>query len=168
MVTLTATPASGSSFAGWSGDCSGTASCVVTMGQARSVTATFTLDPVFFSLDVTLAGRQRQRQQRPGRHRLPADCSQAYLEDTVVTLTATPASGSSFAGWSGDCSGTASCVVTMDQARSVTATFTLDPVFFSLDVTLAGDGTAASAATRPASIARPTAPRTTSRTPWSP
>jgi PKD repeat protein len=42
----------------------------------------------------------------------------------VVTLTATPASGRHFIGWSGDCTGKAlTCQVTMDKARSVTATF---------------------------------------------
>ena len=40
-VTLTATPASGSSFTGWAGACSGTGSCTVTMGADRTVTATF-------------------------------------------------------------------------------------------------------------------------------
>lgn len=42
---------------------------------------------------------------------------------TVVTLTATPASGAVFAGWSGACSGTGTCTVTMDVSRDVTATF---------------------------------------------
>jgi hypothetical protein len=52
-------------------------------------------------------------------------CSHAYSTGTGVTLTATPASGSVFSGWSGACSGTGTCNVTMSQARSVTATFTL-------------------------------------------
>ena len=169
LVTLTATPDEGSTFAGWSGDCSGTASCSVTMDAARSVTATFTLDPVFFSLNVTLAGNGTGGvSSDPGGIDCPGDCSQSYLEGTLVTLSATPAAGSSFAGWSGDCSGTASCSVTMDAARSVTATFTLDPVFFSLNVTLAGTAPAASAVTRPASTAPATAASTTSRTRWSP
>ena len=51
------------------------------------------------------------------------DCSESYAENTVVSLTASPAAGSSFAGWSGACSGTDSCSVTMDAANSVTATF---------------------------------------------
>ena len=54
-----------------------------------------------------------------------ATCSHAYATGTGVTLTATPASGSVFSGWSGACSGTGACNVTMSQARSVTATFTL-------------------------------------------
>ena len=50
-------------------------------------------------------------------------CSAAYNSGTSVTLTATPASGSLFAGWSGDCSGTGTCTVSMNQANSVMATF---------------------------------------------
>ncbi|MGA8849027.1 MAG: fibronectin type III domain-containing protein [Dehalococcoidia bacterium] len=46
-----------------------------------------------------------------------------YTAGTVVTLAATPDTGSTFAGWSGACSGTGSCVVTMDWDKSVTATF---------------------------------------------
>ena len=43
-VTLTATPGAGSVVSGWSGaDCASTATtCTVTMGQARTVGATFT------------------------------------------------------------------------------------------------------------------------------
>lgn len=52
-------------------------------------------------------------------------CSHAFATGTGVTLTAAPASGSVFSGWSGACSGTGGCTVTMSQARSVTATFTL-------------------------------------------
>ena len=51
------------------------------------------------------------------------DCSESFTENTVVTLTASRETGSLFAGWSGACSGTDSCSVTMDEAQSVTATF---------------------------------------------
>ena len=92
------------------------------------MTATFDPLPVNHTLSVTLAGTGTGgvSSDPPGID-CPGDCSQSYLEGTVVTLTATPDEGSTFAGWSGDCSGTASCSVTMDAARSVTATFTLLP-----------------------------------------
>ena len=53
-----------------------------------------------------------------------SDCTESYTIGTVVTLTATPAAGSVFSGWSGGgCSGTGTCVVTMSAAATVTATF---------------------------------------------
>jgi hypothetical protein len=54
-----------------------------------------------------------------------ADCTESFNWGTVVTLTAAASGGSTFAGWSGaGCSGTGTCQVTMDAAKSVTATFT--------------------------------------------
>ena len=51
-------------------------------------------------------------------------CSSAYDQGTIVTLTATPDNGSIFVGWSGGgCSGTGSCVITLNADTSVTATF---------------------------------------------
>ena len=53
-------------------------------------------------------------------------CSHGYGIGQVVTLTATPAFGSQFAGWSGGgCSGTAVCQVVMNADTAVTATFNL-------------------------------------------
>jgi hypothetical protein len=51
-------------------------------------------------------------------------CGASYGGGTQVTLSATPGSGWVFSGWSGACSGTGSCVVTMSAAESVTAMFT--------------------------------------------
>lgn len=54
-------------------------------------------------------------------------CSASFNEGSSITLTATASSGSIFAGWGGACGGTAaSCVVSIDAAKSVTATFNLD------------------------------------------
>jgi PKD repeat protein len=50
-------------------------------------------------------------------------CAASFDAGTVVTLTATAGSGSTFVGWSGACSGTGTCQVTLDQAHSVTAAF---------------------------------------------
>ena len=57
-----------------------------------------------------------------------ATCSASAASGTVVTLTATPDSGSTFAGWTGACSGTGACVLTLGATTSVTATFTAAPV----------------------------------------
>jgi hypothetical protein len=53
-----------------------------------------------------------------------ADCSAPYALGTSVTLTAAPASGSTFGSWAGcDSVSGLSCTVTMNTDRSVTATF---------------------------------------------
>jgi hypothetical protein len=132
VVTLTPTASAGSTFTGWSGDCSGTGACTVTMDQARSVTATFDAVPVVpppsFTLTVGKNGTGSGTvTSSPGAINCGATCSQSYTQGTVVTLTPTAAAGSTFAGWSGDCTGTGACTVTMSQARSVTATFNLVP-----------------------------------------
>jgi uncharacterized repeat protein (TIGR02543 family) len=56
-----------------------------------------------------------------------SDCSETYDNNTVVTLTASASTGSTFTGWSGACTNsTGTCQVTMTAARSVTANFTLN------------------------------------------
>lgn len=52
-----------------------------------------------------------------------ATCSDLFKGSTVVTLTATPAVGSIFAGWSAPCSGADTCTITMSADTTVTATF---------------------------------------------
>ena len=54
-------------------------------------------------------------------------CQANFDAGTVVILTATPDDTSVFTGWLGDCFGTGSCQVVLDRARSVTATFALNP-----------------------------------------
>jgi YD repeat-containing protein len=53
-----------------------------------------------------------------------SDCTQVYDKGTDVTMTATPDSSSIFDGWSGGgCTGIATCMVTMDADKTVTASF---------------------------------------------
>ncbi|MFO1430342.1 MAG: M6 family metalloprotease domain-containing protein [Candidatus Competibacteraceae bacterium] len=135
-VTLTAAPASGSIFTGWSGVCNGTGTCQVTMSQSRTVTATFAI-PYTLTVSKTGTGSGTVTSNPTGIS-CGTDCSEAYAGGTVVTLTATATSGSKFTGWGGACSGTTStCTVTMSQARTVTATFA--PVY-TLTVSKAGAG----------------------------
>jgi Divergent InlB B-repeat domain len=52
------------------------------------------------------------------------NCSAEYEQGTRITLTATAASGSTFAGWSaGGCSGTGTCTVTLNSNTTVVAHF---------------------------------------------
>ena len=80
-----------------------------------------------YELDVTLAGSgSGVVVSNPAGINTPGSFDAEFAEGTTVTLTATPAEGSLFTAWSGDCSGTAAtCTIEMDTARSVTATFTL-------------------------------------------
>ena len=61
----------------------------------------------------------------PGGINCGATCSANFTSGASVSLTATPASGSTFAGWSGACAGTGACMVSMNSVVSVTATFGL-------------------------------------------
>jgi hypothetical protein len=121
MVTLSATPATGTNFASWSGDCAGSVSvCQVSMTTARNVTATFTLQS--FTLNVAAAGTGAGTITGTGIN-CPNTCSVANVFGTMLTLTATPNAESSFTGWSGACTGTGACQVTFDAAKNVTANF---------------------------------------------
>jgi aryl-phospho-beta-D-glucosidase BglC (GH1 family) len=131
-VTLTASAATGSTFAGWSGACTGTGGCAVAMTQARTVTATFNTSPANQTLTVTKAGTGTGTvtSSPAGISCAPGCTTQnaSFPNGTSVTLTASAATGSTFAGWSGACSGTGGCAVAMTQARTVTATFNTVPI----------------------------------------
>jgi FG-GAP-like repeat/Divergent InlB B-repeat domain len=69
-------------------------------------------------------------------------CSTVFGGGAVITLTAEPADGAAFGGWSGACAGTGSCVVTMNANQSVTATFgAISPPDFSLSASLISPAT---------------------------
>ncbi len=142
-VTLTQTAASGSTFAGWGGACSGSGSCVVSMDAAKSVTATFNTTPIAtFALTVNKTGPgSGTLSSTPGGISCGATCNATFNDGTLVTLSASPNAGSSFAGWSGACSGTGGCTVTMNAAKIVSATFELIPAgSSSLTVSRQGSG----------------------------
>ena len=138
QMTLTSAPAALSTFAGWGGACSGTGACTLTVTDTTSVSANFVLDDV--TLFVTPGGNGTGTvTSNPAGITCGVDCNQTYTANQMVTLTATPGTGSTFSGWSGGgCSGNGTCTVTMTAAVTVTATFTLNLV--TLVVTKSGGG----------------------------
>jgi len=52
-----------------------------------------------------------------------ATCSASYTTGTSVTLTATAGGGATFKGWGGACSGTGTCVVSVNALENVSALF---------------------------------------------
>ncbi len=56
-----------------------------------------------------------------------SNCGASFNSGAVVSLTATPDTGSTFTGWSGSgCSGAGICIITMNAGTAVTATFTAE------------------------------------------
>ena len=119
-ATLTVTAAPGWSFTGWSGDVTGVTNPITfTVDAAKVVTATFTADTVTpdYTLTVNAVGDGTV-----------APTGGTYTAGATVPVTATAAAGWTFAGWSGDLSGTANpTTVTMDADKVITATFTVVP-----------------------------------------
>ena len=120
QVTLTATPANGFGFSGWGGACIGVGNCVVTMNAAQSVNATFAQTQ--YTLNVSVAGNGTVTSS-PSGISCPSGCTMNYASGTPVMLTAYPAAGATFNGWSGACTGTGTCLLTMNSLDSVTAMF---------------------------------------------
>lgn len=191
-VTLTATPGANSTFAGWSGACTGTGTCTVTMNANLSVTVAFNLKTYSINAsagsggsvsptgNVSINGGANQSftitpaagykvsnvlvdgasvgavtsytfSTVSANHTIAASFAgntytlstakigtgtgtvtnspsgTTFVAGTPVTLTAKPNANSTFAGWSGACSGTSStCTLTMNSNASVTVDFVLN------------------------------------------
>jgi predicted outer membrane repeat protein len=129
VVTLSATPGTGSAFTGWSGDLIGATNPItLTMDADKSITGTFALNTYTLTLNTIGNGTITSD---------PAGSTFAY--GTVVTLTGTPDTGSAFTGWSGDLNGATNPVtLTMDADKSITGTFALNT--YTLTLNTIGNG----------------------------
>jgi hypothetical protein len=104
-------------------------------GRSDSQTATVRVGAVqMYRLGVTLNGSaDAGTVTGPGGIQCPTACAATFPSGQSVTLTARPDAAATFDGWSGGCAGTATrCTVTMNQVRTVTATFTLGTPGISL------------------------------------
>ena len=86
----------------------------------QTISATFAPSQYQLSVSVTGSGIVTSS---PAGINCGSACLASFPSSTSVTLTASPGTGYAFIGWSGACTGTSACQVTMSQARSVTATF---------------------------------------------
>ncbi|MFN8216547.1 MAG: hypothetical protein U0R71_08120 [Solirubrobacterales bacterium] len=100
--------------------------------------AEFALIPIY-ELKVTKSGNGQGTVTSSPLISCGADCEESYESGKEVTLTPSPAAGSEFKGWSGACTGTGTCKVTMSAAREVGAQFSLER--HQLSVTRSGTGT---------------------------
>jgi hypothetical protein len=124
-VTLTASPASGNVFTGWTGACSGTqATCNITVNGPVEVGAGFLPQ---FTLSVGRSNPGTVVGSPTGNDRAlncGSACSAKFTQFATVTLTAIPPTGKTFVSWGGACSGTSTtCTVFINQNLSVQANF---------------------------------------------
>jgi len=122
-VKLTETAKSGSKFAGWSGACSGTSpTCKLELKAAKSATATFNSTSVQLTVQNAGTGAGIVTSSPAGID-CPGTCAASFAKGKQVVLTAAPAAGTTFAGWSGLCTGIGTCNLTVEASATVTPTF---------------------------------------------
>jgi phospholipase C len=98
---------------------------VVLAGCRGGGGSTTTITPPPPAITVTIAGAGTGTvTSSPAGINCPTTCSASFAQNSQITLSETPGTNNTFAGWSGACTGTASCSVTLSAASSVIATFT--------------------------------------------
>lgn len=138
VVSLTASPEAGQSFLGWGGACAGSNPlCTLVLHADTTVSARFSSNSAQ-NLKVSREGQGTVSSDLPGID-CGAHCEAGFATDSSLNLSAEAAAGWQFAGWSGDCSGSAECRLSMSAARDVGARFTALPAAAPLGAWLAGD-----------------------------
>jgi YVTN family beta-propeller protein len=138
MVMLSASPAQGYFFTGWSGACTGL-TCRLTLNADTSVVANFAIAGI---LTVAKSGPGTGVvTTSPSGITCGPTCTATFVQGDPVTITAAAAQGSIFTGWSGvPCSGTLPCATSVYGSMTVTANFTLAPTTAMLSVSKVGTG----------------------------
>ena len=133
-VELTAIPAEGWMFNGWTGDLETIDNPVnITIDEAKSVTANFIRKT--YELTVNIEGEGTVTEQ-------VVVAPSQYEFETQVELTANPAEGWEFSNWSGAVEGTDNPVtIEITDAKEVTAVFIRK--IYDLNISIEGEGTVA-------------------------
>jgi len=154
-VTLIATPAAGSRFAGWSGACTSDPCSPVpdyppNVPEAVALFETLPeTSPLVLTVDDDGTGRGTVR-IAPGSTQCTFngivaddDCSATFSQATEVTLTATPQFGSTFGGWTADGCSSAhlTCTFTLAAAKTVSVNFISPHSAHDLGLALIGAAT---------------------------
>ncbi len=121
-VVLTAAPNAHQKFLSWSG-------CTTVVGAqcklkvpAANATVTAQFAPIVHTLTVSRAGSGSGSVSCDG-----AACAASYEEGAKITIAASAASGSSFAGFSGGGCSATPCTLTLEADTTVAATFNTNP-----------------------------------------
>ena len=127
-VTLVPSAGVGSTFEGFAGDCSGPSCTVHIDGNPHHVNATFaqTQETLTITKSGTGTGSVTVVPGTGTGFTCGATCTGTFPHGTYVSITATPDSGSSFAGWSGGCLADptyATCSVQLTGSTTIDAGF---------------------------------------------
>ena len=156
VVELVAEPGEHYQFVEWTGDVDtiadvNAAATNITMNDSYSITANFELEPTWYSLTISST--------EGGSVTTPDEGTSIHAASTVVDLVAEPGEHYQFVEWTGNVSAIADVYaaatnITMDNSYSITASFELEPGWYSLtissteggSVTTPGEGTSIHAA----------------------
>ncbi len=130
-ITLTAVPDMGNRINHWVGCDSispDNTTCTVTMNDYKFVTVVFKSN-IQYTLNVSVTGNGSVVSNPLGINNCEENngtCSNSFFENTEVSLTANPGTGSIFKKWEGDCSSCGAnltCTITMDADKNCSAEF---------------------------------------------
>ena len=139
VLTLRAEPALGSTFLGWTGECTGVDECRVTLEQDSSqIAAEFITQAFTLTASITGEGTVISSPEGINCSKTSASCSYEFTAGTEVTLIATEEEGFEHESWTGDCSGIGSCILSMDSEKTAGAIFR--PAEYDVTVNLVGAG----------------------------
>jgi hypothetical protein len=145
VVRLVPEPEEGWALAHWSGDCSGSGICQLTMNASHSVTATFEVEQLELKVKTLGTGKGAVKCSTGGA---PGPCAAKYPYGTEITLYAESEASSELGGWElegsefgeeANCEEPEEreCTLTVEENTVVKAVFNLQPL---LKIELNGSG----------------------------